>query len=148
MSNIIFELKIKNDKRVIPEIASFISESAYKLGLSKKKAYYLCFTIESILELRTDQISEANPEVRIIVEDNGSYFKFSIIDLGAPYILTDNQQTILQRKLVDRYSFSQNGRKGQCLSFTYKYQPEIVEIKKEHKELLDEDFSFRRFSIL
>lgn len=146
MNNIVFELNVKNDKRVIPEIASFVSECAYKLGLSKKKAYYLCFTIESILELRTDQISERNPDVKIIAEDNGSYFKFSVIDFGAPYILTDNQQTILQRKLVDRYSFSQNGRKGQCLSFTYKYQPEVVEIKKEDKELLDEEFSFRRLN--
>ena len=72
MSNVLFELKLKNDKRIIPEVASFISDSAFKLGLSKQKAMFLCFTLETLLELRTDAISEDNPEIKLSVTDNGS----------------------------------------------------------------------------
>lgn len=148
MKNNIFELSIKNDKRIIPEIALFLSNSANKLGLSDKKTNLLCFAIESFLELRTDQINDDNPEIKIIVNDNGSRFKFSITDLGSPYILTENQKNILKRKLVDRYSFEQLGRKGQCLSFVFYYDQkqnkEIVQQVKE--ELLDEEFNIRKLS--
>jgi len=120
MSNTLFEITLKNDKRIIPEVASFISDSAVKLGLSAKKANFLCFTIETALEYRVDAIDEKNPDIKVSVEDDGKYFKFAVTDLGEPYILTKNQQTILKRKLVDKYSFEQRGRKGQTFSFAYK----------------------------
>ena len=145
MNNTILKLSIKNDSRVIPELASFISELAKKLGLSNNKAYYLCFVIETVLELRTKAIEE-NKEIDIEVIDSGSYFKFCVTDFGSPYILTKNQQAILKRKLVDKYSFTQNGRKGQSFSFVYYYdapiKDEITVIEQE--ELLDEDFTFRK----
>lgn len=145
MNNTVFELNIKNDSRIIPEIAKFVSDSAFKLGLSNKKSYYLCFTIETVLELRTKAISEDNPEIKIKVEDDGTYFTFSVTDLGSPYILSDNQRNILKRKLVDRYSFEQSGRKGQTFSFGFKYdKPQNIEFETKQEELLDEDFSFRR----
>lgn len=146
MDNTILKLSIKNDARVIPELARFISDSAKKLGLSNNKAYYLCFVVETVLELRTNAIEENNPEINIEVIDNGSYFKFSVTDFGAPYILTKNQQAILKRKLVDKYSFSQNGRKGQSFSFVYYYDAPInnKEIETTQEELLDEEFIFRK----
>ena len=149
MSNVLFELKLKNDKRIIPEVASFISDSAFKLGLSKQKAMFLCFTLETLLELRTDAISEDNPEIKLSVTDNGSVFKFSVTDLGTPYILTKNQQAILKKGLVDRYSFEQLGRKGQCFSFSFKYDAPAIEKTeiKEEETLLDADFTFRRLKM-
>ena len=120
--NYLYELTVKNDRRIIPYIARFISESAVSLGLSEKKAKYLCFTVESVLEIRTSAIGENNPEIRLTAEDNGEYFKFSVTDFGRPYILTKNQQAILKRKLVDRYLFEQRGRKGQCFSAPHIYR--------------------------
>jgi len=144
--NNIFELIINNDLSIIPEVASFISNSAIKLGLSKRKAYYLCFTIETALELRMKALNSNSDTIKLIASDNGSYFKYSIIDYGNPYILTKNQQTILKRKLVDKYSFEQNGRKGQCFSFIYKYdvikQEKTINPIKE--ELLDTELTYRR----
>lgn len=144
MDNLL-EITLKNNKKIIPEISSFISESANKLGLDKKKSTFLCFTLETLLELRTSAISEENPQIKLSVIDNGSYFKISVTDLGEPYILTKNQQAILKKGLVDKYSFEQLGRKGQCFSFTFNYTPKInteeLEPKKE-ETLLDENFSF------
>jgi len=146
--NTIFELTISNNLDIIPEVASFLSQSAIKLGLSKKKAYYLCFTIETALEMRIKALQNSENTIKLIAEDNGSYFKYSIIDLGSPYVLTKNQQTILKRKLVDKYSFDQNGRKGQCLSFIYKY--DNVKVGKfdiiQKQEVLDKDFTYRRLN--
>lgn len=144
MDNTILNIKLKNDSRIIPELARFISDSAYKLGLSKKKTYYLCFVLETVLELRTKDISEANPEIELKVVDNGNYFKFSVIDFGSPYILTDNQKAILKRKLVDRFFFEQNGRNGQCFSFLYYYENKCnTDIQIEDKEeLLDEEYTY------
>ncbi len=145
MENTVFEITLKKDKRIIPELASFIAESAKKMGLSQKKARFLCFTMETVLEYRSDAMDE-NSEISIKVDDTGSYFRFSVTDFGSPYILTKNQQAILKRKLVDRYSFEQRGRKGQCFSFMYKYDALVpkVEFKSDRQELLDEDFVFRR----
>jgi len=146
MNNTLFEISLKNDKRIIPEVASFISNSAVKLGLSEKKANFLCFTIETALEYRVDAIDEKNPDIKVSVEDNGNHFKFSVTDLGSPYILTKNQQTILKRKLVDKYSFEQRGRKGQCFSFSYKHDAiaPIEHVAEAGEELLDTNFRFRR----
>ena len=91
------------------------------------------------------EFEKDNPEIKIKVEDNGSYFTFSVTDLGSPYILSNNQRNILKRKLVDRYSFEQSGRKGQTFSFSFKYDKPIDEkVVTKQEELLDEDFSFRR----
>jgi len=146
MENTIFEITLKKDKRIIPELATFVSQSAKKLGLSDKKARFLCFTMETVLEYRSDAIEDENGEIKVSVDDTGSFFKFSVTDFGSPYILTKNQQAILKRKLVDRYLFEQKGRKGQCFSFMYKYDAlkEKIEIKVDKQELLDEDFSFRK----
>ena len=38
--------------------------------------------------------------IYLAVLDNGSRFKFSITDLGSPYILTENQKNILKRLLM------------------------------------------------
>ena len=146
--NSIFDLTIDNDINIVPEVADFISKSAYKLGLSKRKSNFLCFTIETALELRIKDNINNDTKIKISVEDTGSYYKFSIIDFGNPYILTKNQQAILSKKLVDRYSFEQNGRKGQCFSFIYKYDGNTKEekIKIENEELLDTEFSYRRLN--
>jgi len=145
MENSIFEISLKKDKRIIPELATFVSDSAKKLGLSEKKARFLCFTMETVLEYRSDALNE-DGEIKVSVEDTGSYFKFSVTDLGSPYILTKNQQAILKRKLVDRYLLEQKGRKGQCFSFMYKYDSIMpkLEVKVDKQELLDEDFTFRK----
>jgi len=146
MGNTLFEITLKNDKRIIPEVASFISNSAVKLGLSENKANFLCFTIETALEYRVDAIDEKNPDIKVTVEDNGRFFKFNVTDLGSPYILTKNQQTILKRKLVDKYSFEQRGRKGQCFSFSYKHDvlKPVEALQPKEEELLDTNFKFRR----
>lgn len=145
-TNSIYELTISNDLNIVPEVANFISESAQKLGLSKRKAYYLCFTVETALELRIKALSNTNEKIKLVASDNGSYFKFSIIDFGSPYVLTSNQKAILKRKLVDKYSFEQNGRKGQCFSFVYKYdskKPELI-YEEVKEEILDKDFKYHR----
>ena len=146
MSNTLFEIKLRNEKRLIPNISHFVAESASKLGLSKKKAMFLCFTLETLLELRTNEISEENPEIKIHVEDNGYLLTISETDLGAPYILTKNQQAILKNGLVDKFYFEQHGRKGQCFSFIYKYEAIIDDelVKPKEETLLDTTFSFRR----
>jgi len=146
MANTLFEINLKNDPRIIPELATFISSSAAKLGLSAKKVRFLCFTMETVLEYRMADLSDENSEIKVSVEDDGRYFKFAVTDLGNPYILTKNQQAILQRKLVDRYLFEQNGRKGQCFSFMYKYDSinSKTIIKVDKQELLDEDFTYRK----
>lgn len=147
MKDTLLEINIKNDKRVIPDLAYFVSESAYKLGLSKRQAKFLCFTLETILELRADAIDENNPEIKLQVIDNGSSFKFVVNDLGSPYILTKNQQAILKYGLVEKYSFVQNGRKGQSLSFNFKYEHRNtvdVEEKKSEERILDEEFIYER----
>ena len=145
MRNEIIKLSIRKDKRIIPEIALLISNTAMKLGLSKKKTNYLCFLLETALELRMNDIDDEDSLITISVVDNGECFKFSLTDFGKPYILTRNQQEILKRKIVDKFSFEQNGRKGQCFSMSYYYdaqpKPDIV-VEKE--ELLDEDFVFRK----
>jgi len=145
MSSTVYELKLNNDRRLIPETAAFISSSASKLGLSERKVRFLCFTLETVLDYRTAAIDDKNTEINISVEDTGSYFKFSVTDFGRPYILNENQQKILRRKLVDKYSFQQMGRKGQCFSFLYKYDGVVPETNREVKEevLLDDKFSFR-----
>ena len=38
MNNEIIKISLKNDKRIIPELSYFVSQSAEKLGLSKTKA--------------------------------------------------------------------------------------------------------------
>lgn len=145
MENEIIKLSIKKNEKIIPELALFISDTAKKLGLSKRKSYYLCFVLETALELRMNEINDDNPIIYIIVVDSGNYFKFSLTDFGNPYILSKNQQAILKNKIVDKFSFEQNGRRGQCLSLSYYYdakpKKEII-IPKE--ELLDENFSFRK----
>lgn len=147
MENKIINLDIKRDPRIIPELSQFVSDTAKKLGLSKRKAYYLCFVLETALELRMNDINDDNSIVSIDVFDNGNYFKFSLTDFGNPYILTKNQQEILKRNIVDKFSFEQNGRKGQCFSFSYYYdaQPK-QEIIVNKEELLDDDFSFRKLN--
>ena len=145
MENIIFDITLRNDLRIIPEISHFIEKSAVKLGLSKKKANLLCFTFETLLELRTKGMNENNSEIKVKVIDNGSYLKISVIDFGEPYVLTKNQQAILHKKLVDRYSFEQNGRNGQCFSFFYKYDVPSIKreiVEDEQEELLDNNYSF------
>ena len=147
MTNEIIKLCIKKDERIIPDLAAFISDTAKKLGLSKRKAYYLCFVLETALELRMSEISDDNPHIIISVVDNGKYFKFSLTDFGSPYILSKNQQSILRNKIVDKYSFEQNGRKGQCLSLSYYYDAKPKEeIVLDKEELLDDDFSFRKLN--
>ena len=145
MENEVIKLEIRKDAKIIPELSLFISNAASKFGLSKKKAYYLCFVFETALELRMNDIKDENSIITISVVDNGKYFKFSLTDFGSPYILTKNQQEILKRKIVDKYSFEQNGRKGQCLSFSYYYDAKPKqEISVEKEELLDENFIFRK----
>lgn len=147
MENEIIKLEIKRDTKIIPELAMFISNTANKLGLSKRKTYYLCFVLETALELRMNDIKNDDSIVIISVIDNGKYFKFSLTDFGSPYILTNNQKEILKRNIVDKFSFEQNGRKGQCLSLSYYYDAkpkEKIVINKE--ELLDDDFSFRKLT--
>lgn len=147
MENEIVKLNIKRDTRIIPELALFISETAFKLGLSKRKTYYLCFVLETALELRMKDIADEDSIISISVVDSGKYFKFSLTDFGNPYILTKNQQEILKRKIVDKFSFEQNGRKGQRLSFTYYYDAKPKEdIVVEKEELLDEEFAFRKLN--
>lgn len=144
MENEIIKLSIRKDCRLIPQIASFIANTASTLNLSKRKTYYLCFVLEAALELRMKDIDD-DSTITLSVVDNGKYFKFSLIDFGKPYILTKNQQEILKRKIVDRYSFQQNGRKGQCFSMSYYYDyVPTNEIVVEKETLLDEDFSFRK----
>ena len=104
MENEIIKLNIRKDTRIIPELALFISNTATKLGLSKKKAYYLCFVLETALELRMNDISDEDSIISLSVVDNGDCFTFSLTDFGSPYILTRNQQEILRRKIVDRFS--------------------------------------------
>lgn len=145
MENEIIELNLKRDTRIIPELATFISNTAFKLGLSKRKTYYLCFVLETALELRMNDIKDDDSTVTISVVDDGDSFKFSLTDLGSPYVLSKNQQKILKRKIVDKFSFEQNGRKGQCFSFSYYYDAKPKEeIIVEKEELLDEDFTFRK----
>lgn len=148
MNNEIIKISLKNDKRIIPELSYFVSQSAEKLGLSKTKAYYLCFALETALEARTNFINDNNPEVTVQVIDNGSYFKITLTDFGEPYILTKNQKAILKRKLVDKYYFEQLGRKGQKISFVYYYDSNKVEnkIDKQETTLLDEEYSFRQIN--
>jgi len=148
MANVLFEITLKKDKRVIPELALFVASSAKKLGLSNKKARFLCFTMETALEYRMDALKDENSDVKLVVEDTGSFFQFTVTDLGAPYILTKNQQTILKRKLVDKYLFEQKGRKGQSFSFLYKYDEILPKesIQKGTVDLLDEDFTFRKLT--
>jgi len=144
MGKPILELSFKKQNEIIPEVARFVGESAAKLGLSEKKSRFLCITIEAALEMRMSQINEDNPEVTLSIEDNGSCFKFTIKDLGEPYILTENQQRLLNKKLVDRYSFEQNGRNGQCISFVYRYNKNKApaEVQVQEEVLLDENFAF------
>ena len=147
MDNEVLKLSIKKDESIIPEIASFISSTANKLGLSKRKSFYLCFVLETALELRMNEIEDEESLITVSAIDNGKYFKFSLTDFGKPYILTKNQQEILKRKIVDRFSFEQNGRKGQCLSFLYYYDgKEKEDIIIEKEELLDENFIIRKLN--
>lgn len=147
MENEIIKLDISREKRIIPELSLFISNTAEKLGLSNRKAYYLCFVLETVLDLRMNDINDEKDIISISVIDNGKSFKFRITDFGKPYILSKNQQEILKRKIVDRFSFEQNGRRGQCFSFSYYYdaKPKEKIITKE-EVLLDDDFSFRKLS--
>jgi len=146
MNNSIFEITLKNDKRIIPELADFMAKAAVKLGLSKQKANFLCFTIETVLDYRIDAIDDINKEIKVVVTDDGKQFKFTVIDLGAPYVLTKNQQAFLNKKLVDKYQFEQLGRKGQRFSFSYKYDAitRALNLPKSDEKLLDEEFDFRR----
>lgn len=147
MNNIIYDLKVRNDKRLIPEIALFVSNSAEKLGLSKRKSLFLCFTLETVLEFRTKEINQDNEEIDIQVIDTGRSFRFLVTDFGKPYILNKNQVAILNKKLVDKYYFEQLGRKGQKFAFSYNYDAIHTEIKtKEKEELLDENINCQRLS--
>ena len=99
MKQIYFQLKIVSMDVNIPQLAQFTADMCRPLSISEKKAMYLCFVVETALEMRMKQLGPDNPYIEIEVAKDRDVIYVSVKDKGLPYVLTDNQRRIIETAL-------------------------------------------------
>ena len=146
MKQVYLQLKIISMDVNVPRLASFAADMCRSLSISDKKTMYLCFVIETVLEMRMKQLNADNPYIEIEVAKDRETIFVSIKDKGLPYVLTDNQRRLIASGLVNGYKLEQLGSEGQRIVFWLR-QDEFTELtmpELEEEELLDDDISIYR----
>lgn len=146
MKQTYFKIQLISSDAIIPITAAYIANAVKKLGVSEKRAYQICFFVESALELRFKQIDTDNPYVELEVSTDNDLVFISILDKGLPYVFTKNQEKIMKKGLVDGYRLEQLGRDGQRSVFTFKMDEmhDMPVPKLEEETLLDFNITSRR----
>lgn len=139
------ELRISNDKRIIPGTARYMAMLAESFGVPAERSSMVCFLLETILEKRMDALDSQNPYITVGMEESFREIMISVTDRGNPYVLTENQKKMFRRGLADRFSLEQLGAGGEKLTICFDHvYTERQEPEKEEIILLDRSVSCRR----
>lgn len=143
MKNVYFRAQLIPNEQNIPTVARFVTDMTRPLGFSERRCKLICFTVESVLELRAPQIGTQNPFVEIEVSKSMDSILISVSDKGLPYVLNENQRRMIEHGLADSYRLEQLGADGQRLTFIIKQEigTEIQMPRVEDETLLDAELS-------
>lgn len=140
-------IELSNDIRLVYDTARYLSDVALSFGVPKDKHNALCFLLETALQLRTDELDDADATLAIDAFERNAKLVISVTDKGLPYMPTDDQLRIFNNAKLGRLVFDQLGSEGQRLSFLVDQSPDyVMPVPPAHREeaLLDSDVSCRR----
>ena len=144
----VIRLKMLCDPTLIPETALYLSRIAENYGMAERRAHMACFVVETILEVRTEEVNKKDPYLLLEIKKDVDKVLISIADRGTPYVLTSYQKGILKRGLVDNFFFEQLGVEGQRITVGYKLSAEdgtaaVPFIVEKEEEWQNTDFFCR-----
>lgn len=141
------ELILAKHPRTVPEIASFLSNLAGITGVNQAKKKGIRILLESALINRMNQMPSGT-EIIISASLTTDSFVISITDKGLPYILNEQQKSLIKQGDIDTFSVSQLGKGGVKFEFSCKLEAKPEPLKEEDRSetLLDKDVTFRLIS--